>query len=205
MNDIKKQLYELNEEFYKLLSRLNANAKALITEENKKVFAENIIAVYKGELEKLMLEYRAEQAPALYRLKSIAEEMKPRRGLFRRNRAMKVIDEQLGAILEEHFEKLSDNLNASGQLPANIPGETPSEVAEAPEGQLPEEEHVETTSAPPEPLEPATEPPDEQPKENKNARRNRKPKRNAETPAAEPLPLQEVSTDLGAQMCLTIP
>lgn len=139
MKNIKQQLYELNEGFYKLFARLHSNKNFLVKTEYQEEIAENIMEVYKGEVKMLMLEYKAEKAPILYSLESIAVAMKPRRGLFRRNRAMKVLDEQLGEILEECFEKLASDLNILGLLSEDKTPSAQSEGAEVPAEQSPAE------------------------------------------------------------------
>lgn len=245
MKDITEQLYDLNEKFYKLFGRLKSNEGALVSTQNKEEFANSIMGIYKIEAKKLLISYEGEQAPALYLLEYLAAAKKPRRGLFRRNRAMKVLDDQLVGILDDYFDTLKVQSEAE-ELPHAEPLPETSEAAaahlEAAEQsvvQLPVEPAPKKTSDPKheaevqpaeqqttDPLTEQSEAPAVQSESDPTQSLKKKHKRgNKDTQSAEqsttseamaapteaskqlsePLKLEEVPTDGGAQICLHIP
>ena len=231
MKDITEQLYDLNEKFYKLFGRLKSNEGALVKTENKEAFANSIMEIYKIEAKKLLISYEGEQAPALYRLEYLAAAKMPRRGLFRRNRAMKVLDEQLERILDEYFDTLkvqseTEELPHAEPLPETLEAAAAHlEAAEQSVVQLPAEPAPKKTSDPKHEAE--VQPAEQQPKDplpeippkKKHKRGNNitQPTEQSTTSEAlsapteaskqlsEPLKLEEVPTDGGAQICLHIP
>lgn len=230
MKDITEQLYDLNEKFYKLFGRLKSNEGALVKTENKEAFANSIMEIYKIEAKKLLISYEGEQAPALYRLEYLAAAKKPRMGLFRRNRAMKVLDEQLEGILDEYFNTLkvqseTEELPHAEPLPeTSEPQAAPPEASEQSVEQHPAEPAQETLAPESEAkkqltAQQPTDPLSEIPSKKKHKRGNKNSQLIEQQPTAEaqaapleaseqssePLPLEEVPTDGGSQIRLQIP
>lgn len=214
MKDITQQLYDLNEEFYKLFGRLKSNEGALVKTENKEAFANSIMEIYKIEAEKLLLSYEGEQAPEIYLLKCLKAEKKPRRGFFRRNRAMKTMDEQLYGILNNYFDKLkvqfeakeqphTEQLPETSEAPAahleaaeqsvaqrpadlepNMPQPQPEDEAPATEPEISEEPATQSETA----EDPAPPSLSQQPKKHKRGDRNAQPieqQKTSEAPVAQ--------------------
>lgn len=117
-----KELGELNEKFYELYGRLHKNRSLLaIKPEQIQYMATALFNQYKAEYRLLLLRAEIRERRDLYDAELRHYMLVPRkRFFFFRNRAMKQLDSEIIAKLDEWFEKRERN-EASGTEREDLP------------------------------------------------------------------------------------
>lgn len=105
MSDKLDELRALNDKFYQLFGELFENRKLLDSNKTYQYMGEKLFEQYKTEYEVLRIKFETVEKPALYRAEVIHFETVPKnRFIFFRNRAKKLIDNEVFAELSKSFK-----------------------------------------------------------------------------------------------------
>ena len=163
MSEKLEELHELNEKFYKLYGRLHENEELFMGD--KKAldwFKAKLFEQYKVEYEVLQIKFETIEKPALYEAEVRHDMLVPRkRFIFFRNRAQKLIDNEVICELDRYFAEREEKLRKQEEalerlLEALDSAEKQTSAFDEPQDELEEGESPE--SAAPAAVQEATEP-----------------------------------------------
>lgn len=105
------ELKQLNIKFYELYGNLDKAREIIANNATYQYFAAKLFEQYKAEYEILKIKAETEEKPALYNAKLRHNQLVPRRRFFLfRNRAQKLIDEEVTTELEQLFREYKSKI-----------------------------------------------------------------------------------------------
>lgn len=106
------ELKKLNAKFYELFGELFENREIIPNKGTYEYMAAKLFEQYKTEYEVLKVKTETEEKPALYNAKLRRSQLVPRRRFFLfRNRAQKLIDEEVTTELEKLFREYKSKID----------------------------------------------------------------------------------------------
>lgn len=116
MSEKLDELKKLNEKFYELFGRLYKNKTLLNNAKAYEYFGAKLFEQYKLDYELLRIKFEEIEKPELYRENVKHNGLVPRRRfIFFRNRAQKLIDNEVIYELEKYFKQREDELKRNNE------------------------------------------------------------------------------------------